>query len=420
MKNALILVLCLTGVILLALLVLGLVILINSEDALLLGGNPYPPPTNPTIPTTPPMPTLLPTPWITPLPMAAFPIVPLPQMETPKPYKIVFRDGNNLYAIEEGDSSSRLMLDVSAKTSLFLTDEKWGEPSPDGSRLALALTTSPGPGEKGKPIPKYSIYVFDLATGGLSHLVADGVNPTWSPDGRRIAYRGPNSGLWIVDVHTGEQWEAYPVDHKNEHSVDDIHWSPDGGQLVFIDRVFRQSDTLMIVSADKDEPAHKLVVPWDKGFFSYSPQWSPDGKWITVVSMAGESSSSEYFYNLWIVGSDGTNPTQLTRDMQIVNYRWAPDGKWIAFAGWRAYESDLAFYDLWLIDWATTKLERLTFNAPAQANASMVNWSPDGAHLFFIKNQQEVWDVSLIDGSQIRLDAVTPDFIIVPPSLLQP
>ena len=106
--------------------------------------------------------------------------------------------------------------------------------------------------------------------------------------------------------------------------------------------------------------------------------------------------------------------------MQIVNYRWAPDGKWIAFAGWRAYESDLAFYDLWLIDWATTKLERLTFNAPAQANASMVNWSPDGAHLFFIKNQQEVWDVSLIDGSQIRLDAVTPDFIIVPPSLLQP
>jgi Tol biopolymer transport system component len=37
--------------------------------------------------------------------------------------------------------------------------------------------------------PKFSIYMFDLRTRRLSLLVQNGVEPVWSPDGVRIAYR---------------------------------------------------------------------------------------------------------------------------------------------------------------------------------------------------------------------------------------
>jgi hypothetical protein len=193
-------------------------------------------PTYPPTETIPPFPTQIPTPFVTPIPTARPPIIPLPP-DGAQSYTLVYRDEDVLQAIESDGTNRRTLLDVKAQLNLHFNREElvWANPSPDGSQLAMALTDSISwVPKQGIPSPKDSIYLFNLTTGLPRLLVEDGVDPVWSPDGSRIAYRGPTRGLWIVDVASGDAREVYAVDRGHEHFVTEIDWSPDSQRLDFV------------------------------------------------------------------------------------------------------------------------------------------------------------------------------------------
>jgi dipeptidyl aminopeptidase/acylaminoacyl peptidase len=379
-----------------------------------------PTPYVPATPTTPPFPTPIPTPVVTPIPTAQPPIIPLPSEPESKPFTLVFPDGNVIRAVNSDGSDERVLLDVQARLPLFLASERtgidpwgWGSVSPDGGRLALVFSNV----ETWDALPKgerfeHGIYQFDLATGDLKLLVQDGLEPVWSPDGTRIAYRSTQtSGLWIVDVSSGETREIYAVDRESEHYVTGIDWAPDGKRLVFLDEVFRQSVTMMVISADGAEPAGVLAsLPTHWPSF---PKWSPDGNEILFISPAGKSSGPLNDYNLWVMNSNGTNQIQLTQDINVSAGlpSWSPDGHWIAFTGTQGYEELEPFTDLWLVDKTGSELKRLTFNAVEATNEGMPAWSPDGTQIIFDREGSEVWIISLIDGVQTKLPSVTFNFI---------
>jgi Tol biopolymer transport system component len=394
---------------------------------------PYPPPPLPTLPpeipptpppteTLPPFPTEIPTPLVTAIPIAKPPFIPL-DSDSKKPFTIIFRKGNVIQSLNNDGKDERILLDVHAKTSLFLGSEEacgtdvWGAISPDGKQLALVLCNI----EDLKTLPKgqspeYSIYLFDIESGILKFLVPNGVEPVWSPDGNRIAYRGKNSGLWLVDSASGISNEIYSVKQANEEWVTRFDWSPDGKQLVFVDEIYQQSRSIVKLNTDQAAPVKVLVPP--STYWPTLPKWSPDGTRILFISEEGKSSSSQSYFNIWIMDSDGSNHSQITFDIQVDSLDWSPDGNWIAFSGAKAYELLLTYSDLWIVNKDGNELKRLTSLKDEKANLEDPKWSPDGAQIVYKKNNLEVWVLSLLNGKSTSLNMATTDYVILSPIIM--
>jgi Tol biopolymer transport system component len=396
-------------------------------------GRPYPPPrpTYPPVtpeptatleptPTVPPVPTWLPTPVVIPIPVAKPPFIPFSAKPDLRPFTIVFRVKDEIRAINSDGSNERLLVDVHAQTSLYLTSgtacgaEEWGDASPDGRQLVLVLCDSENRMALPKGVsPQFYLYLFDTSTGVLRPLVPDGVEPVWSPDGKWIAYGGKTAGLWLVNVATGEAHEIYSVNQDNEEWVTWHAWSPDSQEIVFVQEIYHQSRAIVVVDASQDHTS-KILVPASNEW-PCIPRWSPDGTKILYLSEAGVSASSQHFFNLWLMHSDGTDQVQVTHDMEIDQPVWSPDSQWIAFAGLSAYENENPSYDLWLINGYKSDLERLTFT-PSETESTPL-WSPDGNQIIFIrelKGENEVWRMSLWDAEENQFPLINREIIILP------
>lgn len=375
-----------------------------------------PPPTEEPTATVPPFPTLIPTPIVTPIPTAVPPIIPLPPGRTAAPFTIIFPQGDTLWAVNSDNADLRRLVDVHAELPLHLAGDalaipQWGDLAPDGDRLALVLSTvaSYTPGDAP---PEIGIYIFDRKLKTLQPLVEGGLEPAWSPDGAQIAYRY-QCALWVIDVASGFSREVYAVDRESEHCVTAISWAPDSKRLVFIDQVFRQSAAIVTAHVDQTQ-APQVLISTDS---PRSPQWSPAGQRIAFVSYSGEKSRSEHVQNLWVMNPDGTDQTQITRDIYIQNIpQWSPDGNWVAFAGTKLYEETEPPTNLWLVDKSGANLKRLTYDSAEHTGVYSAAWSPDGAQIIFVKGSQGpkgVWLFSLANGAQRHLSNVTTHDIII-------
>jgi hypothetical protein len=195
-------------------------------------------------------------------------------------------------------------------------DPSW---SPDGRLIAYVehnAGTVPGRRcEKG-------LWVMN-ADGSAAHLISPtGGSPSWSPDGTKLAYTSGDA--IVVASVTGAGARA--VAHGGEPV-----WSPDGTRLAF------SRDTSIYV-ANADGSGERLLVAGGG-----SPSWSPDGSRIVFArpipetDFHGPPSVSDKQIpvgitpGLAIVNADGSGLTPLTRgdDYDPV---WSPSGRWIAYS----------------------------------------------------------------------------------------
>ncbi|GAV19129.1 translocation protein TolB [Mariprofundus micogutta] len=103
-------------------------------------------------------------------------------------------------------------------------------------------------------------------TGAINGLAA-GINPSLSPDGKRI----------VFSMQAGESWHLFMM-------------NTDGSELVQLTN------------------DHSIDV---------QPTWSPDGQWIAFTSNRGDiraNHGNKMNWDIWMIHHDGRNLTRLTRD----------------------------------------------------------------------------------------------------------
>jgi Tol biopolymer transport system component len=195
-------------------------------------------------------------------------------------------------------------------------DPTW---SPDGGRLAFRWF---------RPRTRaVGVYVARADGSDVMLLLDKAVTPAWSPDGRLIAYAHPNvRGISVIQVgealrgdrstirvlvHTAEQAE-YP------------HWSADGTRLLFAGYRTGSFD-LWVVDANGQHLRDLTPQP----SLEYGATWSPDGKLIVFES--NRDSTSQSGGDLYTITSDGRTIRRLTQGGNNYGPAWSPDGRWIAF-----------------------------------------------------------------------------------------
>jgi hypothetical protein len=226
--------------------------------------------------------------------------------------------------------------------------------SPDGSRIAFVVPTSPGT----------AIYIANRDGSGIRALISDdriNEQPAWSPDSNFIAFRREasdgGSDIWVMSAADGDNavnlTGGFHGDGADRRSP---AWSPvlaDGNSRIAY--VHTDEGQLQIWSMQSDGSDHRRVT-FSATADDDQPAWSPDGE-----SLVFQRSDSAIFGDLWIVSAAGGNGAALrpAAPLALAQRRpqWSPDGKLIAFAS--RHEGD--FYQIYTVWSDGSWLARRTF-----------------------------------------------------------
>ena len=148
--------------------------------------------------------------------------------------------------------------------------------SPDGRTVAV--------GRRDPTTQTRDIWLIDLERGTQSRFTfdpADDMNPTWSPDGSRIAFSSARKGQRNIYVKAanGVGEERLLFDSAVDKNME--CWSPDGRLLLFNTLMARGSRQVWALPLE-DEPKPYAVLSGPAGLEQSS--LSPDGKFIAYSS----------------------------------------------------------------------------------------------------------------------------------------
>lgn len=241
---------------------------------------------------------------------------------------------------------------------------------PSGRIVFSAITNGPG---------YQQVYVADLDSGRvrqLTHGDAGGYNPSWSPDGRQIAFEWPSKGpcgspacsrIWLIAADGSRRRPFTPPQLRCEFAA----WSPTGDRIAYQQwgRGFQASIYTRTMAGDVRRLTHA------PGAFDTNPVWSPDGRRIVFSREAGASPGN------YVMNQDGSHLHRLGYDGGSIE-SWSPDGtRLTASRTWGPYNNKNLFV---VLEADGTGERRLVSDGGGPV------WSPDGAFIAFVPDDQHL------------------------------
>lgn len=225
----------------------------------------------------------------------------------------------------------------------------------------------------------------------VSRNPADDTDPSWSPDGRYIAFSSNRNGNFDIFVIRADGTDTRQLtnDTMDERFP---RWSPDGVSIVFESSRdgllpaagYTRSVDLFITRADGSRIYNLTATPTKSERWA---AWSPDGK--TIAYTRSDSSGRQIF----LINTDGSNPRPLrTADPNFVDdaAAWSPDGSRLAFSAFNVNHP--MYIETFVILTARsdgTDVRILT--GTGYDSARFPAWSPDGTRILFNRDGLDEW-----------------------------
>lgn len=290
--------------------------------------------------------------------------------------------------------------------------------SPDGSTILFTR----GYVDMTRDQNQSNLWVIDAGGQRLRQLT-DGAwadsSPSWSPDGKRIAFLSNRSGSTQLHVMWTDTRETLQLT-RLERAPGSVTWSPDGRQIAFTGFVPDDTPILPVrlppvprgaqlargaVVIDRPSWGADGTGPTPKGHthvfvidavvggtprqvtsgpYSHAgPAWAADGRTIFVSGI--RKPDAEYLRGdseIYAVDLGSGSIAPLTdRNGPDANPRVSPDGRWIAYTGFDQQQFTSHLSSLYLMD-ASGGRKRL-WAGRLPSSPSNVAWSPDGSGVYY-------------------------------------
>jgi WD40-like Beta Propeller Repeat len=245
----------------------------------------------------------------------------------PSPYTIYVMD-------YQGGGVQRINLDgLLSLSPVNCTEIDSFEWSPDGSKFVLDagdLITGIG---SCAPKSSTEIYTVNMDGTELVKLTRDtnpssstyfmNTSPTWSPDGRQVAFASWNQngeGANTIEAMNADGSNRRHIIHYGyQDTIKGVSWSADGSKILFVGPprygtcANYSCSELYVINPDGSELTQLTHYPASYGTYS-GPRWSPDGTKIVFERQLTDPFTHQLIsnYAIFVMDADGSNQINIS------------------------------------------------------------------------------------------------------------
>ncbi len=210
------------------------------------------------------------------------------------PDDIVFEAGGKLFLFQLASQQMKevkvtVVTDETALKPKLVSADKYIQHSfisPDGNRVLI--------GARGEifSLPAENGYVKNLTqTSGVAERY-----PSWSPDGKSIAYWSDRTGEYELYISDGEELSnAKKLSSYGPGFRYNLFWSPDSRKIAFIDKAMRIR--IYDVASGKTIDVDKALRFTEGSLENFSCSWSSDSRWLTYSRDMGNYHNAVFLYD---------------------------------------------------------------------------------------------------------------------------